>query len=610
MEATSKGEWDPLVTDAPNTLIEKQQAWYKAVAGVFARVQKKDVADIPLDIWQKLIKTTYDGIPINPLYNRADELDEAALPGVFPYRRGAAGVGQENQGWGVAESFDEKSTNQQVLDSLYNGTTNLVIQGSADIATLLNGVYLSLCPVRLFAGVRTVEQAKALFAVADSQQETPQLIELGATPLTSMVNGGATISLDDTIELAKQAAQRDNTRAILVDAVTFSNQGATDAEEIGLALAAGVEYLRALTDAGFTVEQALDQISFRFATTDEQFAQIAKFRAARQLWARVAEIVGAPEHGTCPQHALTAPVMFTQRDPWVNMLRSTVAAFAAGVGGATDVEVLPFDWAIPGGLPKTSRSFARRIARNTNLLLLEESHLSHVIDPGGGSYFIEAFTTQLADKAWEVFTTVEAEGGLQQAIAAGTVAKLLDDAHEAQRKDIARRIKKITAINEFPNLAEAPLPADLRVEPSRVRRWAAEFEALRNRSDAYMEVRGTRPAAVLIPLGPLAKHNIRTGFATNLLASGGIEALNPGQVTPGTEEFTTAAKSAPIAVICGTDQEYDTTGKDAYEALRAAGVDTILLAGSPGHEFEPDGYLNMKIDAAATLAELLTKLGA
>ena len=598
------------MTDAPNTLIEKQQAWYKAVAGVFARVQKKDVADIPLDIWQKLIKTTYDGIPINPLYNRADELEEAALPGVFPYRRGAAGVGQENQGWGVAESFDEKSTNQQVLDSLYNGTTNLVIQGSADIATLLNGVYLSLCPVRLFAGVRTVEQAKALFAVADSQQETPQLIELGATPLTSMVNGGATISLDDTIELAKQAAQRDNTRAILVDAVTFSNQGATDAEEIGLALAAGVEYLRALTDAGFTVEQALDQISFRFATTDEQFAQIAKFRAARQLWARVTEIVGAPEHGTCPQHALTAPVMFTQRDPWVNMLRSTVAAFAAGVGGATDVEVLPFDWAIPGGLPKTSRSFARRIARNTNLLLLEESHLSHVIDPGGGSYFIEAFTTQLAGKAWEVFTTVEAEGGLQQAIAAGTVAKLLDDAHEAQRKDIARRIKKITAINEFPNLAEAPLPADLRVEPSRVRRWAAEFEALRNRSDAYMEVRGTRPTAVLIPLGPLAKHNIRTGFATNLLASGGIEALNPGQVTPGTEEFTTAAKSAPIAVICGTDQEYDATGKDAYEALRAAGVDTILLAGSPGHEFEPDGYLNMKIDAAATLAELLTKLGA
>ena len=598
------------MTDAPNTLIEKQQAWYKAVAGVFARVQKKDVADIPLDIWQKLIKTTYDGIPINPLYNRADELEEAALPGVFPYRRGAAGVGQENQGWGVAESFDEKSTNQQVLDSLYNGTTNLVIQGSADIATLLNGVYLSLCPVRLFAGVRTVEQAKALFAVADSQQETPQLIELGATPLTSMVNGGATISLDDTIELAKQAAQRDNTRAILVDAVTFSNQGATDAEEIGLALAAGVEYLRALTDAGFTVEQALDQISFRFATTDEQFAQIAKFRAARQLWARVAEIVGAPEHGTCPQHALTAPVMFTQRDPWVNMLRSTVAAFAAGVGGATDVEVLPFDWAIPGGLPKTSRSFARRIARNTNLLLLEESHLSHVIDPGGGSYFIEAFTTQLADKAWEVFTSVEAEGGLQQAFAAGTVAKLLDDAHEAQRKDIARRIKKITAINEFPNLAEAPLPADLRVEPSRVRRWAAEFEALRNRSDAYMEVRGTRPAAVLIPLGPLAKHNIRTGFATNLLASGGIEARNPGQVTPGTEEFTAAAKSASIAVICGTDQEYDATGKDAYEALRAAGVDTILLAGSPGHEFEPDGYLNMKIDAAATLAELLTKLGA
>lgn len=602
------------MTDTQNTLMDnfndKQQAWYKAVAGVFARVQKKDVADIPLDIWQKLIKTTYEGIPINPLYNRVDELDEAALPGIFPYRRGAAGVGKENHGWGVTESFDANSTNEQVLNALYNGTTNLVIQGNADIKKLLDGVYLSLCPVRLFAGTRTADQTTALYEVLDAQDETPHLIELGAAPLTSAIGRGATVDLDTAVEFAKGAVQRDNVRAILVDAVSFSNQGATDAEEIGLALAAGVEYLRVLTDTGFTIEQALDQLSFRFAITDEQFAQIAKLRAARQLWARVADIVGAPEHGTCPQHALTAPVMFTQRDPWVNMLRSTVAAFAAGVGGATDVEVLPFDWAIPGGLPKTSRPFAHRIARNTNLLLLEESHLGHVIDPGGGSYFIEAFTTQLADKAWEVFTTIEAEGGLRKATETGSVANQLAESHEARRKDIARRIKKITAINEFPNLAEAPLPADLRVEPKYVRRWAAEFEALRNRSDDHMEVRGKRPTAVLIPLGPLAKHNVRTGFATNLLASGGIEVLNPGQVEPGSPEFAEAAKSAPIAVICGTDQEYDASGAKACEALRAAGVETILLAGSPGHDFEPDGYLNMKIDAAATLAALLTKLGA
>ena len=164
------------------------------------------------------------------------------------------------------------------------------------------------------------------------------------------------------------------------------------------------------------------------------------------------------------------------------------------------------------------------------------------------------------------------------------------------------------------NLGEQPLSDDRRVEPRGIRRWAAEFEALRTRSDVYLAAKGTRPQAVLIPLGPLAKHNIRTGFATNLLASGGIEALNPGQVVPGTPEFDTAAQSAPIAVICGTDAEYGETGVEAVQALRKAGVETVLLAGSPasfeGAEAAPDDYLNLKIDAAATLATLLDKLGA
>ncbi|AKK05969.1 methylmalonyl-CoA mutase, N-terminal domain/subunit [Corynebacterium mustelae] len=602
------------MTDTRNSLIEgfdeRQQAWYKSVAGVFARIQKKDVADVPLDVWRKLIKTTYEGIDINPLYTRADELGEDAIPGVFPFRRGAAGVGAEHQGWGVTESFGADATNENILFALENGTTNLVLEGDVDIAGLLKNVYLSLCPIRLNAGEHTAAAAKTLYEVVDSQDGEPQLVELGASPLTSAIDGSASVDLPTAIELAIEAAQRANTRAIMVDAVSFSNQGATDAEEIGLALAAGVEYLRKLVDAGLSIEAALDQLSFRFAMTDDQFAQLSKLRAARQLWARVAEIVGAPEHGSCPQHAITAPVMFSQRDPWVNMLRCTVAAFAGGVGGASDVEVLTFDWAIPGGLPNTSRTFATRMARNINLLLLEESHLGHVVDPGGGSYFIEAFTTELAEKAWKVFADVEAAGGLIAAAESGMVKKLLDASHEAIRNDIAHRVKQVTAINEFPNLLEAPLPADLRVEPTCVRRWAAEFESLRNRSDAYMEVKGVRPAVALIPLGPLAKHNIRTGFATNLLASGGIEALNPGQVVPGTAEFEAAATAAKIVVLCGTDQEYAESGAAAVTALRDLGVETILLAGAAGHDFEPDGYLNLKIDAAATLDGLLEKLGA
>ncbi|WP_313285147.1 methylmalonyl-CoA mutase family protein [Corynebacterium vitaeruminis] len=603
------------MSDARNSLIEdfaqRQEAWYKGVAGVFARVHKKDVADVPLDAWRKLIKTTYDGIDVNPLYTRQDELPEAQVPGSFPYTRGAAGVdAATNSGWGVTESFGASATNAQVLSALENGTTDIVAYGDAPLADLLKGVLFQYAPVRLNAGENVKAQAAELYKLIDAEGATPARVELGASPLTSQVDGSASCDLDTAIELAKEATSRENTRAILVDGVAFSNQGGTDAQQIGFTLAAGVEYLRRLTDAGLTVEQALDQLSFRYAITDDQFGQIAKLRAARTLWARVAEIVGAPEKGSCPIHALTAPAMFSQRDAWVNMLRSTVSAFAAGVGGATDVEVLCFDWAIPGGLPGVSRTFAHRIARNTNLLLLEESHIGHVVDPAGGSYYVEQYTNQLIEKSWEVFQDVEAKGGFSAVFATGEITSKLEAGYEKIRDAIAHRVRKITAINEFPNLGEAPLPKDLRVEPTNVKRWAAQFEGLRNRSDDFFEVKGTRPQIALIPLGPLAKHNIRTGFASNLLASGGIEALNPGQVVPGTPEFAEAAKAASIVVICGTDQEYAASGAEALAALRELGVETVLLAGAEGTGVEADGYLNMKIDAAQTLSDLLEKLGA
>ncbi|MDU0477720.1 methylmalonyl-CoA mutase family protein [Staphylococcus chromogenes] len=598
----------------PADFATQQQDWYKAVAKVFARVQKKDIADVPENVWTKLIRTTYDGIDVNPLYTRADETGEVSAPGVYPFTRGAVASADGRIGWGVTESFDlsdAKAANKDILHALNNGTSALVLTADAhtDFAAALDGVMLEAVPVRLSAGADTKAAAQQLLEITNTHHAQ---VELGAAPLTAAFDGSATATLEETVELAQLAADRPGTRAVLVDAVSFANQGATDAEEIGLALAAGVAYLRALVAAGLSAEQALKQIAFRFAATDDQFGQIAKFRASRTLWARVAEELGAAEAGMAPQHALTAPAMFSQRDPWVNMLRVTVATFAAGVGGATDVEVLPFDHAISGGLPGTSRAFARRIARNTNLLLLEESHLGHVIDPAGGSYYVEHLTEEMADRAWAVFTKIEAAGGLEAA--QKEVTDMLAASHEQVRADIACRNKQLTGINEFPNLGEKPLPAELRVEPAGVKRWAAEFEALRNRSDAFLEANGKRPLIALIPIGPLAKHNIRTGFTTNLLASGGIEVVNPGQVTPGTDEFVAAAKAADIVVICGTDQEYAATGVDVVKALREAGAGEVLLAGAAksfeGAEVAPDGYLNMKIDAAATLAELLNKLGA
>lgn len=613
----------------PPDFEEKQASWYKAVAGVFARVRKQDVADVPLDVWKKLIKTTYDGVDVRPLYTRADDLPEAPAPGQFPFTRGARLRDVDHAGWAVRETFGRtgsgtaKEVNKALLDAMFNGTSAIRFDlrgelGKEDLPALLEGVYLDLAPIAVEAGDQVEEVAEALFEIIDAAElRDPDAVdvELSAAPLTSQYTGAAEISLDAAVKLAVANAKRTGTvRTFLVDGVAFSNMGATDSQEIGYALAVGVAYLRAMTAAGLSVEEALGQISFRYAATDDQFNTIAKFRAARTLWARVAEVAGAPDAGCAPNHAVTAPVMFSQRDAWVNMLRVTVAAFAAGVGGATSVEVLPFDNAIHGGQPGVSRTFAARIARNTNLLLLEESHLGFVADPAGGSYYVEELTDELADRAWRIFTEVEAHGGIDTAY--DDVRENIDAAYEARRADIAHRRTKVTAINEFPNLLEAPLPPECRPVDERVRRWAADFEALRNRSDDFLAEQGRRPQVALLPLGPLAKHNIRTGFATNLLASGGIEALNPGQVVPGEEPFDEAATSAPIVVLCAADPEYAASGAEAVTAARAAGATEVLVAGpeklfaDAEGDARPDGYLTMNIDAVAELSRLLDSLGA
>ena len=343
----------------PEEFTDSLDAWRKAVVGVFARVSKKDVSDVPSDVWRRLIVTTNDGVDISPLYTRADEngapIDE--LPGEFPFTRGAA-IDADRAGWGVTETFGSyddavSEVNRQILHALNSGTTTLRLDltgqlGPADLKAALEGVYLNMVPVVLSAGARTTEATEALYALADAAGTGLAAVTLGASPLTSAVDGSESVDLDATVELARAASARENVRAVLVDAVSFSNQGASDAQEIALALAAGIDYVRALVNAGLSTEQALDQIAFRFAVTDDQFGQIVKLRTARRLWARVAEVLGHPDLGAAPQHTVTAPVMFSQRDPWVNMLRSTVAAFAAGVGGATDVEVLTYvDGLIP-----------------------------------------------------------------------------------------------------------------------------------------------------------------------------------------------------------------------------------------------------------------------
>ncbi|SPM27971.1 Methylmalonyl-CoA mutase, N-terminal domain/subunit, partial [Mycobacterium terramassiliense] len=596
--------------------------WRSAVAGVLSKSARRDPDQLGDEPERLLSTPTYDGIAIRALYTALDELPEPPLPGEWPYVRGGDPLRDVNAGWKVAEAFPVPGGdgNAAVLAALAEGVSALRVRvgrsgvAPAELGPLLSGVYLELVPVILDAGADYAEACNALLALVDEldpERRPTVSVDLGADPLTAKLSGRESPSTEQVVAVATRAAAGGGVRAITVDGPAFHNLGANATWELAGGIAAAVAYLRLLTDSGLSVGQALRQISFRLAADDDQFLTIAKLRAARRLWARVAEVVGDPEGGAAVVHAETSLPMMTQRDPWVNMLRATVAAFGAGVGGADTVLVLPFDAAIAGGFPGVANGFSRRIARNTQLLLLEESHVGQVRDPAGGSWFVEDLTEQLAQRAWQQFQEIEARGGV--ADARGYVAQQIAGIAERRADDIAHRRTAITGVNEYPNLEEPPLKqGDSAAE---IRRYAAEFEALRDRSDAYLARTGARPKALLLPLGPLAEHNIRATFAANLLASGGIEAINPGPVdAAGIAAAVTAAGSPAVAVICGTDKRYHDEAAGAVEAARSAGVATVCLAGPEqalgDAQHRPDEFLTAKINAVQALSDLLTRLGA
>lgn len=603
--------------------------WRSAVAGVLAKTTRRDPADLPAEPERLLDSATYDGFPIRPLYTSADEHREPSLPGSWPFVRGGDALRDVKVGWKVSDVYPADGSsvaeaNGSILLGLTEGISALVLRvgegavAPAELARLLDGVYLDLVPILAESsgdGTTYADTADALLALVadlDGEQRSRLSLDLGADPLTAPLTGRQAPSIADAIAVAQKVTGFDgHVRAITVDGPAFHNLGANASWELAGAIAAGVTYLRRLVDAGLSTSEALGQISFRFAADDDQFMSIAKLRAARQLWARIAEVVGEADAGATTVHATTSLPMMSQRDPWVNMLRTTVAAFAAGVGGADTVQVHPFDVAIDGGFPGTARSFARRIARNTQLLLLEESHIGRVLDPAGGSWFVEDLTRELAEQAWSRFQEIESQGGFEAA--RDGIARQITEVADRRAADIAHRRTSITGVNEYPNLTETPLPQQ---DPlPTVRRYAADFEALRNRSDLHLDERGARPRALLLPLGPLAEHNIRTSFTSNLLASGGIEAVNPGPLdAAGIAAAVAQSGDCEVAVICGTDARYASEASAAVEAAKAAGVPHVLLAGPEkavaDAAVKPDGYVTAKIDAVATLSELLTRLGA
>ncbi|MEJ8651374.1 methylmalonyl-CoA mutase family protein [Streptomyces sp. MS1.AVA.3] len=603
-----------------------REQWQRLVEGV---LRKSGVTEATGAAAEDALSTDLqDGIRIRPLYTAEDGTAALGHPGFPPFVRAGRPEGTSVAGWDVRQRHvhtDPRRANESVLADLENGVTSVwltVGDGGVPVEGLeqtLDGVYLDLAAVVLDAGADFAPAAEELLRLytASGAPLSEATGCLGADPLGLLARTGDDAKLRLQLESAARLAARCTTeapgiRALAVDALPYHEAGGSAAEELGISLATGVAYLRQLTEAGVGIDDACRQLEFRYAASADQFLTIAKLRAARRLWARVAEVCGvSPAASAQRQHAVTSTVMMTRRDPWVNMLRTTVAGLSAGVGGADAVTVLPFDAAL--GMPD---AFARRIARNTQSVLLEESHLSKVIDPAGGSWYVESLTDELARAAWAWFQEIEGAGGQAASLRSGMIADRLARTWERRSEDLARRREPITGVSEFPHLAEPPVHREPAPTPiggglPRVRRDDA-YERLRSRSDDHLAASGARPKVFLAALGPVAAHTARVAFAANLFQAGGIETVaEPAPVDAESVAEAFARSGARIACLCSSDAVYGEQAAAVAAALKSAGALRVHLAGKPGERREElvaagvDSFVFAGCDAVEVLSSAL-----
>jgi methylmalonyl-CoA mutase len=616
----------PLAAEFPAA---SAQQWRELVAEVLRRTGR-DVGGDPIE---QLSSTTYDDLRVLPLYTAADVPNADDWPAAGRLVREA--VATSPAGWDVRQRVgdaDPAGANAAALAELAGGATSLWLPvgegavGVADLVRALDGVLLELAPVTLDAGGQAGSAAHALLDLIESRGLPAEQVGggLGLDPIAWHARSGAAAELSLLGQLADRAAAYPGLQVATVDATVYHDAGGSDGDELATSAAVGVAYLRALTDHGLSVDAACAALEFRYAVTADQFPSIAKLRAARVVWDRITTLCGAsPASRGQRQHAVTSAAMMTRRDPWVNLLRVTIAGFAAAVGGAQAITVAPFDAAL--GVPD---AFARRIARNTQVILQEEASLARVIDPAGGSWYLESFTQALAESAWSTFTEIERAGGALAALDGGLIPARLAESRQARGADIAHRRAPITGVSEFAFPEETPVrrPASPpRPSGSMVpaRRYAEDFEQLRDRSDAAP----ARPRVFLAALGPVAAHGRRVAFARNVFHAGGIEVVVAAADDPDALVSAFRASATPVACLCSSDPAYAESGSAVASALRAAGARHIWLAGRPsgsgaaGREDGADrvdgvdgvdgfdGHIYAGVDALAVLRTTLDQLG-
>ena len=586
------------------------------------------------DFQKRLVWRTNEGFNVQPFYRREDLANlktPDALPGEFPFVRGNK---KDSNVWYVRQNIevtDAKEANKKALDILNKGIDSLGFRlkgnmvSKETVESLLDGIYCDCIEVNFATCPRhSLELAEILVAYfAEKGYDKEKVVgSIEFDPMAKMVMKGKDVTpiLEIAPKLVEALKDYPNFRCIAVSSDALNNAGAYIVQELGYALAWGNEYLQQLTDAGVDVDLAAKSIKFNMGVSENYFMELAKFRAARLLWAQIVKQYEPKCDCACKMivNATTSTYNQTLFDSYVNLLRSQTEAMSAALGSVHSMVVTPFDAPY-----EQATDFSERIARNQQLIIKEESHFDRIVDPGAGSYYIEHLTDALAQEAWKIFLKVEEEGGFLAAVKAGTVQDDINATNVKRHGDAAKRKEFLLGTNQFPNFTEKsdvkrakacgcccghaeeeehPFKA---IESTRL---AADFEDLRIHTEETKV-----PTAFMLTIGNLAMRQARAQFSCNFLACAGYKVIdNLGFKT--VEEGVDAAleAKADIVVICSSDDEYAEYAIPAFKYLDGRAM--FVVAGAPAcmEDLKAAGienYIHVKCNVLETLKEYNAKLG-
>ncbi len=589
------------------------------------------------DFRKKLVWKTRDGIEVMPFYRREDlEMVNhmGFLPGDYPFVRG---ISVSDNTWLVRQDIavsDYRAANTKALEILMRGVTSLgfVIEDPQtitvdNISQLLNAIHPETMELNFVTQGMAKELLAALVSVLGSAGADTNKIKvcIAADPLGRLAaNGKLCIPVDKGLDyladLVKESDRIQGMKCVEPSGTIFSNAGAGPAAELAFTLALGNEYMASLTARDIDPDRAARAMKFTFGIGPDFFPEIARLRAARMLWAVIVRGY-EPKSEEATQmhiHSVTGRWNKTLYDPYVNMLRTQTEAMSAVLGGAESITVEPFDTVF-----RSAGEFSERIARNQQLLLMEESHLDKVADPGAGSYYLEELTSLMAREAWKLFLEIENEGGFLKALQAGTIQNRIATTAKARKEDTAKRREILLGTNQYPNFREATAPEhdpeklfpentpekDTEVTPIRPSRGGEEFEKLRLATERAQH----RPVAFMLTIGNPALRSARAQFSSNFFAVAGYEVMNNVGFETVSEGVSAALEAkADIIVICSSDDEYPVVAPDIYRMT--AGKAVVVVAGNPPsmEDLKAEGlehFISVRSNVLETLQMFNTILG-